>query len=207
MSNKIKLATLISGGGTTLQNLIDRIEDGSLDASIDLTISSSANAPGLQRAKKRGITTCAINPSDFDGTEEFSSAITKQLDRQPIDLILLAGFLHFYRIPDKYIGKVMNIHPSLIPSFCGKGNYGKIAHKAALDYGAKISGCTVHFADNQYDNGPIILQRAVPVMENDTPETLAERVFNEERIAYPEAVRLFAEGKLKIEGRRVRILE
>lgn len=205
MSNRINLALLISGNGRTLQNFIDRIEGEDINANIQIVISSNPDAYGLTRAKKYGIETNVINPCDFNGTKEFSHAITAELDKYLINLILLAGFSHFYHIPEKYIGRVMNIHPSLIPSFCGKGYYGHLVHEAVIDYGAKISGCTVHFADNHYDNGPVILQRPVQVMENDTPETLAERVFQEECIAYPEAVRLFTDGRLKIVGRKVKV--
>lgn len=205
MANKINLALLISGSGRTLQNFIDKIGNGYINANIKLVISSNPSAYGVERAKKHDIETVIINPNDFNGTKMFSQAITTVLEKRYVDLILLAGFSHFYNIPDKYSGKVMNIHPSLIPSFCGKGFYGHLVHKAVIEYGVKISGCTAHFADNKYDNGPIILQRTVQVMEDDTPETLAEKVFKEECIAYPEAVRLFADGELKIVGRKVMI--
>jgi phosphoribosylglycinamide formyltransferase-1 len=122
-------------------------------------------------------------------------------------LVCLAGFLQLISIPEDFQGRVMNIHPALIPAFCGKGFYGHHVHEAVLAYGVKITGCTVHFCDNQYDHGPIILQRAVPVLDDDTPDSLAARVFQQECEAYPEAIRLFAEGRLRIEGRRVRILK
>ena len=205
MTNKINIALLISGSGRTLQNFIDKINNGYINANIKLVISSNPSAYGVERAKKHGIKTAIINPNDFTGTKLYSEAITTILDKQDVDLILLAGFSHFYYIPDKYIGKVMNIHPSLIPSFCGKGFYGHLVHEAAVEYGVKISGCTVHFADNKYDNGPIILQRTIEITEDDTPETLAEKVFKEECLAFPEAVKLFADGKLKIVGRKVMI--
>ena len=123
-----------------------------------------------------------------------------------MDLVVLAGFLKLYLIPEAFKGRVMNIHPALVPAFCGSRYYGHRVHEAVLAYGAKVSGCTVHFADNIYDHGPVIIQRCVPVLDDDTPETLAARVFKEECIAYPEAIRLFGEGRLVIEGRRVRIL-
>ncbi|MCP4365124.1 MAG: phosphoribosylglycinamide formyltransferase, partial [Planctomycetes bacterium] len=132
--------------------------------------------------------------------------ITAQLNKHTVDLIIMAGFNCLYEVPDKYMGKVMNIHPALIPSFCGRNYWGEKVHQAALDYGVKVSGCTVHFADNDYDNGPIILQRTVPVVEGDTPKSLAKRVFEEECQAYPDAIRLFQQGRLKIEGRKVTIL-
>jgi len=118
----------------------------------------------------------------------------------------MAGFMCFFRIPDEFIGRTMNIHPALIPAFCGKGFYGHYVHEAVVKYGVKVTGCTVHFADNEYDHGPVILQRTVPVRFEDTAEDVAARVFEQERIAYPEAIQLFAEGRLRIEGRRVRIL-
>lgn len=206
MTNNIGLAVLISGEGRTLQNLIDRIADGSCNATIKVVISSNPNAYGLERAKRHGIQTAVISPRAFGEAKRFSYMITAELDKYAVDLILLAGLIHFYHIPRKYIGRVMNIHPGLIPAFCGKGLYGHLVHEAVIAHGVKVSGCTVHFANNQYDSGPIILQRVVQVLDDDTPETLAERVFKEECIAYPEAIRLFAEGRLKIVGRKVKIL-
>jgi formyltetrahydrofolate-dependent phosphoribosylglycinamide formyltransferase len=137
---------------------------------------------------------------------EFSERVFNLCRQAQADLVCLAGFLQLLHIPDDFQGRVMNIHPSLIPAFCGKGYYGHHVHEAALAYGVKVSGCTVHFADNVYDHGPIILQRVVPVLDDDTPDTLAARVFEQESEAYPEAIHLFAEGRLRIEGRRVRIL-
>jgi len=207
MPEKINLAVLISGSGRTLQNFIDKINSGEINAVIQIVISSNPKAYGLVRARECSIKAEVVNPCDYDGTERFSAAINARLKELPVDLILLAGFSHFYKIPEMYACKVMNIHPGLIPAFSGKGYYGHFVHEAAIRYGVKISGCTVHFADNKYDNGPIIVQRTVAVMENDTPDTLAEKVFMEECIAYPEAVRLFAEGKLRLEGRKVIIGE
>lgn len=206
MLKPVNLAVLISGGGKTLQNLIDKIYDKTLNAKIQIVISSSSDAYGLRRAKKENIPSTVIKYSDYDSSEIFSNAIIKKIEEYPIDLIILAGFMHLFRIPDKYSGKVMNIHPGLIPSFCGKGYYGHHVHKAVIESGVKISGCTVHFVDNEYDHGPIIIQRTTPVLEDDTPDTLAARVFKEECIAYPDAINLFAEGRLKINGRRVKIL-
>jgi len=202
---KINLGVLISGSGNTLQNFIDQIEQGKLIATIQITISSKPNAAGMDKARKHGIPTAVVPYSNYKNVDAFSQAITAELDKYPIDLITLAGFVHFYKIPEKYKGKVMNIHPGLIPAFCGHNYYGNKVHEAVINYGAKVSGCTVHFADNVYDNGPIIIQRTVPVLEDDTPESLAARVFREECEAYPEAIRLFAAGLLKIEGRKARI--
>ncbi|MDR4499029.1 MAG: phosphoribosylglycinamide formyltransferase [Candidatus Scalindua sp.] len=207
MPKTINLAVLISGGGSTLQNLIDKIRSDSLHAHIKIVISSSAKAYGLKRAKQNSIPISLIEFADYKNTEEFSNTIVKEIEKHPIDLIILAGFLHLFKIPDKYIGKVMNIHPGLIPSFCGKGYYGNRVHRTVIESGVKVSGCTVHFVDNEYDRGPIIIQRTVPVLYDDTPDTLSERVFKEECIAYPDAIRLFAEGRLEIVGRRVRIVK
>lgn len=204
---KINLGVLISGSGSTLQNFIDQIEQEKLHAAIRVVISSKPNVVGLDRARKHNIPTAIIHYSNYKNADTFSHAITAELDKYPIDLITLAGFVHFYKIPEKYKGKVMNIHPGLIPAFCGRNYYGNKVHEAIIDYGAKVSGCTVHFADNVYDNGPIIIQKTVPVLDDDTPSTLAVRVFKEECVAYPEAINLFAAGRLKIEGRKVRILK
>lgn len=206
MIKKINLGVLISGSGSTLQNFIDQIETGKLPAAIRVVISSKPNVTGLERARKHNIPTVVVPYINYKDVDAFSQAITTELDKYPIDLITLAGFVHFYKIPDKYKGMTMNIHPGLIPAFCGHHYYGNKVHEAVINYGAKVSGCTVHFADNVYDNGPIIIQRAVPVLDDDTPHTLSARVFQEECEAYPEAIRLFAEGRLKIEGRKVRIL-
>ena len=202
----LKLAVMLSGGGTTLQNLLDRIDAGDLPARVEVVIGTRPDAYGLERARSRHIDTHVVRRRDYPDTEAFSEAIDRQLEPYNPDLIILAGFMLFYKVPDKFAGRVMNIHPALIPAFCGKGYYGHHVHEAVLEYGARISGCTVHFADNRYDHGPIILQQAVPVSPDDTPETLAARVFEKECEIYPEAIRLFAQGRLRIEGRRVRIL-
>ncbi len=206
MTKKISLGVLISGSGTTLQNFIDQIETGKLNASIQVVISSKPDAAGMGRAIRHNIPTVVVPYTNHKNIDSFSSAITSELEKYPIDLITLAGFLHLYKISEKYKGMVMNVHPGLIPAFCGHHYYGHKVHEAVINYGAKVSGCTVHFADNEYDKGPIIIQRAVPVLDDDTSDTLAARVFKEECEAYPEAIRLFAAGRLKIEGRKVRIL-
>jgi phosphoribosylglycinamide formyltransferase-1 len=203
----IPLAVFLSGNGTTLQNLLDRIADGQLKAQVVLVVSNHVDAFGLIRAENAGIPTAAVDRKACTSVEEFSRKLFDHCREHRADLVCLAGFLQLIRIPEDYQGKVMNIHPALIPSFCGKGYYGHHVHQAALDYGVKVSGCTVHFCDNQYDHGPIILQRTVPVLDDDTAESLAARVFEQECEAYPEAIRLFAEGRLRIEGRRVRILK
>ncbi len=206
MAKPVSLAVLLSGSGRTLQNFIDRIEQGRLDAKITLVISSRADAYGLVRARDHNIPALVVSSREHKNFDAMSEAIAAELANHSVDLIAMAGFMCLFRIPDRFLGRVMNVHPALIPSFCGKGWYGHRVHGAVLDYGCKISGCTVHFADNEYDHGPIIIQRCVPVLDDDTPDTLAARVFEQECEAYPEAIQLFAEGRLKIEGRRVRVL-
>lgn len=201
----IRLAVLLSGGGTTLQNLLDRIADGGLDAQVVQVVSSRADAFGLERARKAGIPAATVVRKDCSSRDEFSRRIFDHCRQARADLVCMAGFLQLLPIPPDFTGRVMNIHPALIPAFCGEGYYGHHVHEAVLAYGAKVSGCTVHFADNQYDHGPIILQRTVPVRDDDTADALAARVFEQECEAYPEAIRLFAQGRLQIEGRRVRI--
>ncbi len=204
--NKLKLAVLISGSGTTLQNLIVRSEAGTLPADVGLVISSKDGVLGLERARRHNIPAAVVEWRRVRDVAEFSYRITRLLAEYDPDLVIMGGFLHLYAMPEEYLGRIMNIHPALIPAFCGKGYYGRHVHEAVLKYGCKMSGCTVHFADNRYDHGPIIVQRAVPVLEGDTAETLAARVFKEECEAYPEAIRLFAEGRLEIVGRRVKVL-
>lgn len=202
----LNLAILISGSGTTLQNLIDKINDKTLNANIQIVISSAPDTYGIKRAEQNSIPVAIVERKGYNDSDIFSNTIINEIEKYSVDLIILAGFLHLFKIPDKYTGKAMNIHPGLIPSFCGKGYYGHHVHEAVIESGVKVSGCTVHFVDNEYDCGPIIIQRVVQVHEEDSPETLAQRVFKEECIAYPEAINLFAEGKLKIEGRKVKIL-
>ncbi len=204
-ASRLRLAVLLSGSGTTLQNLLDRIQAGTLPAEVVAVISSVPGVFGLERAKNAGIPTTVITRKGAGSLEAFSQAIFDACRSSQADLVCMAGFLQLIQVPDDFLGKVFNIHPALIPAFCGKGYYGHHVHEAVLAYGAKISGCTVHFADNQYDHGPIISQRAVPVLDDDTAETLAKRVFEAECEAYPEAIRWFAEGRLQLEGRRVRL--
>jgi len=202
----INLAVLISGGGRTLQNIIDHIEAGKLSARVVVVISSNPDAYGLVRAQEHGIDNFCVDRKKYS-LDEFNRKINEILARYDVDLICLAGFMHLFKYDKKYEGKIMNIHPALIPAFCGKGFYGERVHKAVLESGVKVTGCTVHFVDEQYDHGPIILQETVPVLDDDTVETLAARVFEKECQLYPRAIQLFAEGRLKVEGRRVKILE
>jgi formyltetrahydrofolate-dependent phosphoribosylglycinamide formyltransferase len=205
MHQPIRLAVLLSGGGTTLQNLLDRIADGRLDARVVVVVSSNASAGGLERARAAGIPTAVVERKSCASREEFSARIFDACRRASADLVCMGGFLQLVQIPQDFSDRVLNIHPSLIPAFCGKGFHGTAVHRGALEAGVKVSGCTVHFADNEYDHGPIVLQRVVPVGDDDTPESLAARVFAAECEAYPEAIRLFAAGRLRIDGRRVRV--
>ncbi len=200
----IRLAVCVSGGGTTLQNLIDRIRSRRLVAQIVQVVASRPRIGAIDRAAEAGIPMALANRNARSRTE-FSASVFDPIRHSQADLVILAGFLSLLYIPPEYKGRVMNVHPSLIPAFCGEGYYGARVHQAVLESGVKYTGCTVHLADDAYDTGPIILQRIVPVQDDDTPETLAARVFQEECKALPEAITLFAEGRLRIDGRRVRI--
>jgi len=197
---------LISGGGTTLKNLIEKVKAGELPVSIVLVISSNPQAGGFQFAQESGIPTIVVDWNQYRDPNSLSEVHFKHCREARVNLVVMGGFLKKLVIPNDFENRVVNIHPALIPAFCGQGFYGHRVHEAVLEYGAKISGCTVHFADNLYDHGPIILQRIVPVLDDDTPESLAKRVFAEECKAYPEAIRLIAEGRVRVEGRKVRIL-
>jgi phosphoribosylglycinamide formyltransferase 1 len=207
LGRPIRLGVLISGGGSNLRSLLEFRDAGQLDAEFPLMIASRPDCGGLQLAREAGIRTEVVARKSFRSTEEFSERIFSLLREAQVDLVILAGFLCLVRVPPEFANRVMNIHPALIPSFCGKGLYGFRVHEAVLARGAKISGCTVHFADNVYDHGPIIVQKAVPVLEGDTPQTLAARVFEAECQAYPEAIRLFAAARLVVTESRVRILD
>ena len=204
-SSHLKLATLVSGSGTTLQNFIDVVAAGKLDATIDLVIGSRPGLLGLTRAADAKLPNFVVDRREFDDSAAFSRQVFSLCDDAGVDLVCLTGWLCLLDLPERYAGRVMNIHPALLPSFGGRGMYGKKVHQAVLDHGCKVSGCTVHFVDNTYDTGPIILQRTCVVEDDDTPETLAHRVFDEEKLAYPQAIRLFQQGRLRIDGRRVRV--
>jgi formyltetrahydrofolate-dependent phosphoribosylglycinamide formyltransferase len=203
-NNPFRVAVLISGGGTTLRNFIEKISAGQLDVEIGLVVSSNPKARGLQFAADAEIPSVVAERKKFDSRTEFSDEIFDHCRRAHVELVVLAGFLKQITIPQDFVNRVVNIHPALIPSFCGKGFYGHYVHEAVLEYGAKLSGCTIHFVDNEYDHGPVILQRAVPVMDDDTPDTLAARVFQAECEAYPEVLGLIAAGRVRLDGRRVK---
>lgn len=196
----VKIAVLVSGNGSNLQAIIDSIEKGHIkNAAINVVISNKANAYALERAKNHGINTVFLDPGEYD-KDGYDRTILKILNQYNTDLLLLAGYFRILgnEIIELYRNRVMNIHPSLLPAF--KGLH---AQKQAFEYGVKVAGCTVHFVDEGLDSGPIILQRCVPVLPGDTEETLTARILEQEHIIYPEAVRLFTEGKLKIQGRNV----
>ena len=201
----IRLGVLLSGGGRTLQNLAEEIARGGLRARITCVIGSSPEAYGLVRAEKLKLPHHIVARKQYADAAAFSEAIWKILRESDVDLVVLAGLLHLLTLPAEYDRRVVNIHPALLPAFGGPGMYGHRVHDAVLAAGCKISGCTVHFCDRTYDTGPIIVQRTCLVLEDDTPDTLAARVFAEECVAYPEAIRLFAEGRLQIVGRTVRL--
>ncbi len=201
----LRIVVLISGGGTTLKNILAKIDAGQLAVEIPLVIASSPDAGGLQFAEAAAIPAEVVRREDFPSRQAFSDAIFARARQVDADLVVMGGFLKRVTIPDDFANRVTNIHPALIPAFCGKGFFGHRVHEAVLEYGAKLSGCTVHFADNEYDHGPVILQKAVPVLDDDTPDTLAARVFEAECEAYPEALQLLAAGRVRVEGRRVRI--
>jgi len=199
----IQLAVLISGSGTTLQNLVDRIADRTLNATIKLVVASGNGIAGIERARSAGLVCEIIERNLFATTAQFSAQVFGRCDAVGVDLICLAGWLTLLEISPAMTEKIMNIHPALLPSFGGRGMYGRRVHQAVLEQGCKVSGCTVHFVDQSYDNGPIILQRTCPVLDTDTAQTLAQRVFEEEKIAYPQAIEMYRRGRLRVEGRRV----
>ncbi len=201
----MRLVVLISGGGTTLNNLLAKIAAGQLSAEIVLVISSTSKAGGLSIAQQASIPTQVIGHKQFTTPEAHSEAVFDACREADCQWVVMGGYLTHVLIPPDFENRVLNIHPALIPAFCGKGFYGQRVHDAVLEYGAKISGCTVHFVDNEYDHGPIILQKVVPVLDDDTPEALAARVFQAECEAYPEALRRLARGQVTVDGRRVKI--
>jgi phosphoribosylglycinamide formyltransferase-1 len=201
----IRLGVLISGGGTTLVNILEYIKKGKLNAEVPVVISSRSKAAGVERAKNAGLDVKILRKKDYPDIDEFSKQIEQTLAGANVDLIVQGGWLCLWKIPQRYENRVMNIHPALLPSFGGQGMWGHHVHEAVLKAGCKISGCTVHFCTNEYDKGPIIVQRSCPVKDDDTPDTLAARVFEQECIAYPQAIKLFAEDKLTIQNGIVKV--
>ena len=207
----LNIAVFVSGGGTNFQALIDAQRAGKFPGGeITLCVSSSKNAYALERARQNGIETAILRRRDYPSQEALDDALLDVLEAHDIGLIVLAGYLSILseRVVRAYDRKIINVHPSLIPSFCGAGYYGLHVHEKALDYGVKVTGATVHFVNEEPDGGPIVLQKAVDIREDDTPETLQRRVMEQcEWSILPRAVSLFCEGRLHVEGRHVKITE
>jgi len=205
-----KIAVFVSGSGSNLQAIIDACESGYISkGKIEIVFSNKEDAYGLQRAKKHSIKTLFLSPDDFKTREEYDKVVATKMNELNIDLICLAGYMRILTpvFLDTFKGKIMNIHPALLPEFGGKGMYGIYVHEAVLKAGKKESGCTVHFVDYGTDTGPVILQRKVPVLDGDTPEILQKRVLEQEHLAYKEAIKLFTEDKLEIIQKKVKIKE
>lgn len=204
-NGQLRIAVLLSGSGTSLENLFEHIEAG-LAAEVVCVLSSKNDAIGLQRAERRGIPSMAVHRRDYADVSAFNDALHAELDRVAPDLICLLGFLSPFELRKRYVGRALNVHPALIPAFSGKGFYGHHVHEAVLRAGVKLTGATVHFASDEYDEGPILLQGTVPVEEDDTVESLAARVQALERRLLPKAIALIAAGRVRIEAGRTRIL-
>ena len=203
MVKKIKIGVLVSGSGTNLQSIIDNCESGRIDATVEVVISDAPKAFAIERAKKHQIDTVIIERGKFKNRKTFEERIVSELKAHNVDLVCLAGFMRIIgkTLLGGFPGEIINIHPALLPSFPGLNG-----QKQAFDYGVKITGCTVHFVDDKVDHGPIICQSSVPVKEDDSAESLKERILTEEHKIYPQAIQLYAEKRLKIENRRVYIL-
>jgi phosphoribosylglycinamide formyltransferase-1 len=208
-AKRLSLAVLISGSGRTLKNFIDLAAEDKLPVDIRLVVSSSPTAGGLQFAAEVGIPTRVVQRQNFEagkaGDAAFGDAIFAACRAANVDYVAMAGFLKLAPVPVDFVGRVVNIHPSLIPSFCGHGMYGDRVHQAVIDAGVKVTGCTVHFVDNEYDRGPIIWQQPVPVFEDDTADTLGKRVFECEKEAYPHVLQMLAAGRIKLQNGRVKV--
>ena len=194
----MKIAVLISGGGRTLKNFLDLESEGQLPVDIRLVVSSSPTAGGLKHAEAAGVPTVVLERKSYDSHEAYGKAIYDACREAEADLVVMAGFLKLAPVPEDFVGRVVNIHPSLLPAFGGQGMYGDRVHAAVLERGCKISGVTIHVVDNEYDHGPILWQQPTPVFDDDTPQTLADRVFELEKEAYPHVLRLLASGRLPI---------
>ena len=206
----IRIAVLVSGQGrgTNLQAIIDSCEAGRIGGRVAVVIGVRDDAPAMERARNHGIPAVALSPKALGSEETYEAALLACLKDYRVDLVCLAGYMRKLGqgVIDAYRNRIMNVHPALIPMFFGVGMYGHHVHEAAIRRGVKVSGATVHFVDEDYDTGPIIIQRVVPVLFEDTPDTLAARILPEEHKAYTEAIQLFAQGRLKVEGRKVKVL-
>ncbi len=207
----LRTAVLISGGGRSLQNLLDLSDPGRgrdrLPIEVVQVVSSTPRAGGLERAAARGVAARVVRRRDAASTADFTHRVFAACREAQADLVCLAGWLKLLRpIPADFAGKVLNIHPALIPAFCGQGFYGHHVHQAVWESGVKVTGCTVHLVDDEYDHGPIVVQRAVSLTGAESPDEIAAKVFEQELGAYPEAIRLYAEGRLRVDGKRVTVL-
>ncbi len=197
-----RLAVLLSGSGRTLENLASAIAAGSLPARITLVLSSRAEVYGLERAKRLQLPSTVVARKQYADADAYAAAVWPQIRQAGADYVVLAGFLSLLPIPDDYVGRVVNIHPALLPAFGGPGMFGHHVHEAVLAAGCKVSGCTVHFCDQHYDTGPIIVQRTCPVLDTDDADALAARVFEQETQAYVEALQLLLAGRVRVQQRR-----
>ena len=204
----LKIGVLISGGGTNLQSIIDSIDNGYIHGHLKLIISNKKEAYGLVRGNKAGIETLYINPKDYDSHQEYNLRLIKEFKARNVDLVVLAGYLRILSVEfiQEFKNRIINIHPSLIPSFCGDGYYGEKVHRAVIDYGCRISGATVHIVDEGTDTGPIILQRSVEVAEDETVQSLQQKILEIEHEILVEAIKLYCENRISVEGRRVKIV-
>lgn len=202
---RLQVAVLLSGSGTSLENLFDHIDRGLVDADVSVVVSSKADAFGLERARRRGVPAVAVPRKQHPDLAEFNDVLHRELAQYDVDLVALLGFLSLFELRGTYEGRAINTHPALIPAFCGKGFYGHHVHEAVIASGVRVSGATVHIASDEYDKGPILLQEAVPVLSSDTADTLAARVQAMERRLVPRAIQLFAEDRVRFadDGARV----
>ncbi len=205
--NALRLGILLSGGGRTMVNIADAIKRGELPAKIVCVVSSRSTVAGVERARQLGIEPHIVRKKDFTDLSSFSEAIAAHLVAARVELVVQCGWLCLWQIPPQYENRVMNIHPALLPQYGGQGMWGHHVHEAVVAAGESESGCTVHFVNNQYDTGPIILQRRCPVLPTDTADALAERVFEQECLAYPQAIGAFAAGRLHVENGKVTLTE
>ena len=201
----LRLGVLISGQGTSLENLFDRIEAGEVPAEVAVVVSSKAGAGGLARAERRGVPAVAVPRREHRDVDVFNDLLHVELEKHGVEFVVCLGFLSPFQLRGKFEGKALNVHPALIPAFSGPGMYGHHVYEAVFAKGVKVTGATVHFVDEEYDHGPILLQQAVPVAEDDTADSLSARVQAAERELVPEAIRLVAEGRVTIENGRTRI--
>ena len=208
MSKRIAVLVSGQGRGSNMQAIIDACRSGKINGEVALVLGVKDDAPAMERARSGQIPTLALSPKAFETTEAYDDAVLAALQSNGIDLVCLAGYMRVLgqNVVDAFRNRIMNVHPALIPAFCGKGMYGHHVHEAVIERGVKFSGATVHLVDEEYDTGPIILQTVVPVLDDDTPDTLAARVLEAEHKTYTDAIALFADGKLEVVGRKVKVI-